>query len=176
MRSPCTPSRVRALLRRELFLRAGCAVLAASLAGRIGAADASTGPRPEWRDETRLHEGTEPPAATMALFADESSARGARPERSPFRVLLNGDWKYHWSPNPAARVAYHVNSQWAVAAEQYSGFGPLRELVPRTEQVQQIWAAFHHYATMNIEGGVGFGLTPASDKLTLKLMFSRDLN
>jgi beta-galactosidase len=67
-------------------------------------ADASPAPRPEWLDETRLHEGTEPPAATMALFADEASARAARPEQSPFRVLLNGDWKYHWSATPAARV------------------------------------------------------------------------
>jgi hypothetical protein len=78
--------------------------------------------------------------------------------------------------NPAARVAYHVNSHWAVAAEQYSELGELHELLPGKQQVQQIWAAFDHYATMDIEGGVGFGLTPASDKVTLKLMFSRDLN
>ena len=34
------------------------------------------------------------------------------------------------------------------------------------------------YATklLNIEAGVGFGLTSASDKLTVKLMLSRDLN
>jgi hypothetical protein len=29
---------------------------------------------------------------------------------------------------------------------------------------------------VNIEFGVGFGLTSASDKLTFKLMLSRDLN
>ena len=78
--------------------------------------------------------------------------------------------------NPAARVAYHLNSRWAVAAEHYAGLGPLRELLPGTQQVQQLWAAFDHYATTNIEGGIGFGLTPGSDRFTLKLMFSRDLN
>jgi hypothetical protein len=29
---------------------------------------------------------------------------------------------------------------------------------------------------VHIEVGVGFGLTPSSDKLTLKLMLSKDLN
>lgn len=61
--------------------------------------------RPEWQDETRLHEGTEPPAATMVRFPDEASARTLRRDRSPFYVSLNGDWKYHWSPTPSARVA-----------------------------------------------------------------------
>ncbi len=77
--------------------------------------------------------------------------------------------------NPAARVAYNVNARWAVAAEQYSGFGELRGFLPARQQVHQLWAVLDHYATINIEGGIGFGLTPASDRITLKLMFSRDL-
>jgi hypothetical protein len=96
-----------------------------------------------------------------------------------FNPILDNSWDGGIAAlefNPAARVAYHVNSHWAVAAEQYSGLGELHELLPGKQQVQQIWAAFDHYATMDIEGGVGFGLTPASDKVTLKLMFSRDLN
>ncbi len=96
-----------------------------------------------------------------------------------FNPILDNSWSGGIAAlefNPASRVAYHVSSQWALAAEQYSGFGPLRELLPRGQQVQQIWAAFDHYSTMNIEGGIGFGLTHASDKVTLKLMFSRDLN
>ena len=62
-------------------------------------------PRPEWQDETRLHEGTEAPAATAARFADEAAARTFRREQSSFYQSLNGDWKYHWSPTPSARVA-----------------------------------------------------------------------
>src|SRR6185312_8788023 len=101
-----------------------------------------------------------------------------RPWDFIFNPILDNSWAGGIPAlefNPAARVAYHVNSQWAVAAEHYSGFGTLHELLPHGQQVQQIWAAFDHYSTMNIEGGVGFGLTPASDKITLKLMFSRDL-
>ena len=34
----------------------------------------------------------------------------------------------------------------------------------------------HTSKVVNIEAGVGFGLTSSSDKVTLKLMLSRDLN
>ncbi len=96
-----------------------------------------------------------------------------------FNPILDNSWHGGVAAlefNPAARVAYHVNSSWAVAAEDYSGLGPLRELQPRAQQVNQLWAAFDHYAAIDIESGIGFGLTHASDKITLKLMFARDLN
>ena len=96
-----------------------------------------------------------------------------------FNPILDNSWAGGFSAlqfNPAARIAYHLNPRWAVAAEQYSGFGPLHQLLPGSQQVQQVWAVFDHYGTTDIEGGIGFGLTPASDKITLKLMFSRDLN
>ncbi len=101
----------------------------------------------------------------------------------PWDFIVNPILDNSWSGgvaglefNPAARVAYNVNPRWAVAVEQYSGFGPLRAFLPGRAQVQQVWAAFDHYATLNIEGGIGFGLTPGSDRVTLKLMFSRDLD
>lgn len=82
--------------------------------------------------------------------------------------------------NPAGRVAYNLNSRWAIAAEEYDGFGPLRHFVPYHQQFHEIWAVMDHYSPkflgINIEAGVGFGLTPGSDKVTLKLMLSRNLN
>jgi beta-galactosidase len=60
--------------------------------------------RPEWQDETRVHEGTEPPSATMALFPDEASARALGRDRSPFMVSLNGDWKIACVSKPADRI------------------------------------------------------------------------
>lgn len=62
-------------------------------------------PPPEWQDPTRLHEGTEPPAATMTVFAEVESARTLARARSPFVHSLNGDWKFLWVPRPAERVA-----------------------------------------------------------------------
>jgi hypothetical protein len=78
---------------------------------------------------------------------------------------------------PAGRVAYNLNSDWAVAVEEYSDFGPLRAFLPAREQAQQVWGVFDHTSKkVNIEAGFGVGVTAGSDKFTLKLMLSRDLN
>ena len=78
---------------------------------------------------------------------------------------------------PATRIAYNVNDKWAVAAEEYSDFGPLRNFLPVSRQFQEVWAVMDHNAkALNIEAGVGVGVTGGADRLTLKLMVSRDLN
>ena len=78
---------------------------------------------------------------------------------------------------PAARVAYNLSPQWAVAAEEYADFGPLRHFVPVNEQFHEMWAVLDHNSKfLNVETGVGVGLTAGADKLTFKLMLSRDLN
>ncbi len=78
---------------------------------------------------------------------------------------------------PASRVAYNLNKNWALAAEEYSDFGPLRQFYRTNEQFHEVWAVVdHHTKWVDIETGVGVGLTAGSDKLTFKLMLSRDLN
>src|ERR1019366_7315903 len=78
---------------------------------------------------------------------------------------------------PATRVAYNFNPKWALAVEEYSDYGQLRSIYPGTDQFHQIWGVFDHGTKFaHIEAGIGFGLTAASDKVTLKLMLSRDLN
>jgi hypothetical protein len=78
---------------------------------------------------------------------------------------------------PATRLAYNLNDKWAVAAEEYADLGPLRRFEPLHNQFHEIWAVVDHNAKgLFIETGVGFGLTGGADKLTLKLMLSRDLN
>ncbi len=82
--------------------------------------------------------------------------------------------------NPAGRISYHWNPRWAIAAEEYDGFGPLRGFLPYDQQFHEIWAVMDHYSSnflgVDVEAGIGFGLTPGSDKITLKLMLSRNLN
>jgi hypothetical protein len=74
-------------------------------------------------------------------------------------------------------VAYNINDKWAVAAEEYSGFGPLRDFLPASQQFQEVWAVFdHNNKIVNIEAGVGVGYTAGADRVTFKLMLSRDLN
>jgi hypothetical protein len=78
---------------------------------------------------------------------------------------------------PAVRVAYNFSPKWAGAIEEYADYGPLRDFYPGREQSHQIWAVANHSGkVINIETGIGFGLTSASDRVTLKLMVSRDLN
>jgi hypothetical protein len=78
---------------------------------------------------------------------------------------------------PAGRVAYNFSSKWAVAAEEYSDFGPLRHFYKSNDQFHEVWAVMdHHTKLVDIETGVGVGVTDGADKLTFKLMLSRDLN
>jgi hypothetical protein len=78
---------------------------------------------------------------------------------------------------PAGRVAYNLNDKWAVAAEEYADFGPLRHFLPLDQQFHEVWAVLdHNSGFLNVETGVGFGVTSGADKLTFKLMLSRDLN
>ena len=78
---------------------------------------------------------------------------------------------------PATRIAYNLNAKWAVAAEEYADVGPLRHFQPIHDQFHEIWAVVDHNSKLvNLEAGVGVGVTAGSDRLTLKLMVSRDLN
>jgi hypothetical protein len=79
--------------------------------------------------------------------------------------------------NPATRVAYNFNDRWAVAAEEYSGFGALNDFLPVSQQFHEVWAVMDRTSkVVNIEAGVGVGYTAGADRLTFKLMLSRDLN
>jgi hypothetical protein len=78
---------------------------------------------------------------------------------------------------PATRVAYNLNDKWAVAAEEYADMGPLRHFDTIHDQFHEVWAVMDHSTKiLNIETGVGVGVTSGADRLTFKLMLSRDLN
>lgn len=122
----------------------------------------------------------------------------SRPISSEIRPIVGrrlGHWDFIYNPivdtdytgglgglefNPAGRVDYNLNQRWAIAAEEYDGFGPLRHFLPTDQQFHEIWAVVDHtspkFLGLDVEAGIGFGLTAGSDKVTLKLMFSRNLN
>lgn len=78
---------------------------------------------------------------------------------------------------PAERIAYNFDKKSSFAIEEYADYGPLRGFMPANDQVHQIYGVIDHSAKFaDIEFGVGVGVTGASDKWTIKLMFSRDLN
>jgi len=78
---------------------------------------------------------------------------------------------------PSIRLAYNASPVWAVALEEYSDFGPFHELHSRSDQAHQIyWVVDRAGKQWDIEAGMGFGLTNASDGFTLKLILARDLH
>jgi hypothetical protein len=77
---------------------------------------------------------------------------------------------------PSERIAYNVNDRWAVAAEEYGDYGPIRRLHGLADQSHQAYGVVDWSGRVDIEAGVGFGLTGATDTVTLKLMVSKDLN
>lgn len=78
---------------------------------------------------------------------------------------------------PSTRVAFTVNPKWQIAIEHYADFGRVSNFLPPGEQAHQIFGVFDTTAgKLDIEFGMGFGLTDASDKVTLKLILSRDFN
>jgi hypothetical protein len=101
----------------------------------------------------------------------------------PWDVIINPilDTAYDGLKNldfaPETRVAYNLSTTWAIAAEEYADYGPLRQLYTPEKQIHQLYAVVDRGGhALDVEFGVGFGLTNASDKLTLKLLVSRDLN
>ena len=79
--------------------------------------------------------------------------------------------------NPAGRIVYNLNNKWDVAAEEYDGFGRFSSFDNLRDQFHEVWAAFDRTGKLwNIEAGAGLGLTAGSDRWTLKLMISRDIN
>ena len=98
-----------------------------------------------------------------------------------FNPILDHSWAGGFKSlefAPATRIAYNVSPTWAVAIEEYADVGPLRGAFPGSEQSHELYGVFDHASTrfMDVEAGIGFGLTHGSNKLTLKLILSRDLN
>ena len=78
---------------------------------------------------------------------------------------------------PSTRVAFNVKPKWQLAIEEYSDYGAVRHFSLSGDNVHQVFFVMDHTAKlMDIEAGVGVGLTASSDKLQLKLILSRDLN
>ena len=77
---------------------------------------------------------------------------------------------------PSTRVAFTVKPQWQFAVEEYSDYGAVRHF-SSNDQAHQIFAVVDHSGKfLDMEAGIGVGLTDSSDKVQLKLILSRDLN
>jgi hypothetical protein len=71
---------------------------------------------------------------------------------------------------PSARVAYNPNAEWAGALEYYADFGELRHFANAQHTLFAV--ADHAGKLLDVEAGIGFGLTSATDRLVLKMIVS----
>ncbi|HSR88116.1 MAG TPA: glycoside hydrolase family 2 TIM barrel-domain containing protein, partial [Pontiella sp.] len=53
---------------------------------------------PRWEDQTVFRVNTEVPHATKMPFPTAQEAAGKTRMESPWAILLNGEWKFHWAP------------------------------------------------------------------------------
>lgn len=92
--------------------------------------------------------------------------------------ILDTDWTglRNYEFNPEMRLAYNYSPKWTFATEHYAGYGPLHQFVAVDSQYHTQWAVVDHTSKiLDVEAGIGFGLTTGSDRVTLKLMLSRDI-
>ncbi len=59
---------------------------------------------PEWNDPAVYEWGTEPAHASLMPYETHAQAMNADRFDSPYRLSLDGEWKFLWSENPAARM------------------------------------------------------------------------
>lgn len=71
---------------------------------------------PDWENQHIVQRNRLPARATFVPYPDEGMARTCRPEISPYRLSLNGSWKFHWSPRPQERPVNFFRSEYSVAA------------------------------------------------------------
>ena len=78
---------------------------------------------------------------------------------------------------PEIRVAYNFSPNWAIGVEEYADLGTFGHINSLSRQSHQLFGVVDYAGkAVNVEFGVGFGLTSTSDQITLKLILSRELN
>jgi hypothetical protein len=77
---------------------------------------------------------------------------------------------------PAARFARNLGEDLSVGVEYYTDLGPLQNWVPFNEQQHNIYAVVDFkIGRFDVNAGVGYGLTPGSDRLMAKMIIGTDL-
>jgi len=76
----------------------------------------SSAAKEEWDDLNVIQVNTEAPHAAMMTYPTESAALKGDRGQSPWFKLLNGDWKFQWSKNPASRPKDFFKSSYDDAA------------------------------------------------------------
>ena len=75
-----------------------------------------------------------------------------------------------------ARRTRKLGENLAVGVEYYTDLGPLQSWLPFNEQQHNIYAVVDFkIGRFDVNAGVGYGLTPGSDRLMAKMIIGTDL-
>jgi hypothetical protein len=78
---------------------------------------------------------------------------------------------------PAARLARKLGEDFSLGVEYYTDLGPIRNFMPFNEQQHNIYAVVDFkVGRFDVNAGIGYGLTPGSDRLMAKMIIGTDLN
>jgi len=77
--------------------------------------------------------------------------------------------------SPSAKISFEVTKLVSLGVEYYASLGPVSHFLPWNEQQQQIFPVIDLEFSPDWEFnfGVGFGLTPSTDDLVVKLILGR---
>jgi hypothetical protein len=78
---------------------------------------------------------------------------------------------------PAARFAKKIDKDLAIGIEYYADLGPIGHILPLKEQGHNIFGVVDFkVADVEVNFGVGYGLTEGSDRWMAKMILSKDLD
>lgn len=78
---------------------------------------------------------------------------------------------------PSTRIAYKKTERLQLAVEEYADYGPLRSFYSGGNQGHQLFGVVSYGLGhgIDMDAGIGFGLTDATDDLTFKVILAKDL-
>ena len=79
--------------------------------------------------------------------------------------------------SPSGRVSFDAWRTVTAGIEYYGSMGPLSGFAPAARQLHELFGAIdlHAWRMWEVNAGLGFGLTPATDGLTAKLIVGRQI-
>ena len=79
---------------------------------------------------------------------------------------------------PSTKITYKKSDRLGLAMEEYADYGPLKGFYAAADQSHTLYGVVDYAVGhgLDLEAGLGFGLTHATDHMTWKLILSRDLN
>jgi hypothetical protein len=123
---------------------------------------------------------------TMPQFADTKWNMEIRPilgvRKGDYEFIVNPIVDIGFGQNgevefaPAARFARKLNDKLSLGVEYYTDLGPFRSFLPFNEQQHNIYAVVDFkVGRFDVNAGIGYGLTPGSDRLMTKIIIGTDL-